>query len=179
MSDPGDWRNLRSEWQGVAPDPALVAGVRRSLTWRIWASRAWFVSESLSFLWLCLLIAQKVVMAEWTQALGLASLGGFLLAGVLWARRGRRAGNMESLPGMVDLALTRARTALRLVYGTYAVLLILLLLLFTGLRPPEDQLSLKLAWLAISAIVAVVVHLFTRARIRRFQSIHDLLGRTS
>jgi hypothetical protein len=175
MSD--DWRNLKSEWQGGAPDPALTVSVRRSLTWRIWVSRAWFVSELLSFLWLGVIFAQRIATAQFAAAGGIAMLGGLLVAGVLWARSGRRLGNMDSLAGMVELTLTRARTTLRMVYGTYAVLLILLALLFTSFRPPEDQLPWKLGWLAISAVVTVAVHLLTRSRIRRFRSIRLLLGR--
>ena len=176
MVDPTEWRDLKSQWQGGAPDPALEVRVRWSLTWRIWLSRAWLASELLCFVLLGLIIAQKVALAQFAAAAGLAVMAGFCVAGWLWARSGRRLGNMDSLTGMVDLALSRARTSLRMVYGTYAVILILLASIFIGVRPPAEQLAGKLAWLGISAVVTVVVHLFARARIRRFRSIRELLG---
>jgi hypothetical protein len=179
MSNPEDWRNLKADWQSGALDAAFTAHVRWSLTWRIWLSRAWFVSEALSFLLLMAIIVQKIYLAQFAAAASLTFFGAFCVVGALWARSAGRLGNLDSLPGMVELALSRARTALRLVYGAYVALLILLVhVLVNEQEPPDhDRQLAQLAWLGISAAVAGVVHLLTRARIRRFTSIRTLFGR--
>lgn len=173
MSDPGDWRNLESDWQSSPPDPAFTAKVRASLTWRIWLSRAWFASEILFSLLLVLNFVQKIAVAQYAGAAALALIGGVCAAGFWWARRARLSGDMESLRGMVDLGFSRARRTLRLVLGSYPVLLILLVSVL--MRAPYDLLPAHLVWLGISIAVAVAIHVSTRTRLRRFAAMRRTL----
>lgn len=172
MTDPDNWGDLKSDWQSAPQDPAFIARVRFSLVWRIWLSRAWFASEMVSAAVLALLIVQNFAAGNLATAASLALIGGVCAAGLWWARRVRLEGSTESLRGMVDLSLSRARRAQRLLIGSYAVLL---LLLMATLSRQDEHLAAHLAWLSLSATVAAVIHVFTWLRLRRFTAIRRTL----
>src|SRR5262245_37685772 len=118
-----DWRGLKSDWQGSTPLEAFaLVTLRGSLRWRIWASRAWFVLEVLSFLFLGLAVVANLGTGQIAQGVGLGLVVAFCLAASIWARSGRVIGSLDSVAGMIELTLSRARKSLRLVYGTYAVI---------------------------------------------------------
>jgi hypothetical protein len=172
MVDPGDWRDLEAGWQSAPLDSAFVAKVRFSMQWRIWLSRAWFTSEMLSGLLLIALIVQNLVVGRIAVAGSLTLIGAVCAAGFWWARGARLVGNMESLLGMVDLTLSRARRTLRLVFGSYAVML---LLLVAVLARRDEMFAPHLAWLIFSIAVAGVIHVWTWLRLRRFTAIRRAL----
>jgi len=173
MVDPGEWRDLEAGWQSAPLDPAFAAKVSFSLEWRFWLSRAWFASEMLSSLLLIVIIVQNLMAGRFAEAGGLVLIGGVCLAGFLWARRVRIDGDKDSLLGMVELAMERSRRTLRLVLGSYAVLL---LLLMGTLARADEFLAGHLAWLALSTAVAAVIHVLARLRLRRFAAIRRALS---
>lgn len=173
MTDPGDWRDLRSDWQSASLDSAFVAKVSFSLKWRFWLSRAWLASELLASLLLILIIVQNIVVGRFAEAVSMMLFGGACLAGFLWARGVRIDGDKDSLLGMAELAVARSRRTLRLVYGSYAVFL---LLLIDRLAREGEFLAGHLAWLALSTAVAAVIHVLARLRLRRFAAIRHALS---
>ncbi len=180
MSDESkDWLALKSDWQANAAAESLVsARMRRSLRWRILGSRLWLAVEIVSFLYLGLLVARHLWMHQLAPAVTLASIMGFCIAASVWARRGR-GGGMQSLLAMIEFTLVRARTTLRLVYGTYAVIAVLLVATLGGALPPltgDEQSIARLTWLGFSAVVTVVYHVYTRRRMRRFESVRRSLN---
>jgi hypothetical protein len=176
MKDEGaDWNSLKADWRAGTPeDAALGARLHASLTWRIWASRAWFASELVSFAFLALIIAQKFAVGETFVAGWLTAIAGVCVAGFAWARRARRIVATRSVPGMIDLSLARARQGLRIVYGSYVVIAMLLVPVFEEAEWPldtDDRFVARMIWLGMSAAVAVAYHLVTLARLRRFESL--------
>lgn len=180
QDEQADWFALKTGWQASAPAEATVsARMRRSLRWRILGSRLWFATELLSFLALGLFIAQHLWMHQLAPAITLASITAFCLAASVWARRGRVGGGMHSLAAMIDLTLARARKTLRLVFGTYAVIAVMLGATFGGALPPltGDEQSLgRLAWLGFAAVVTVIYHVYTKTRMRRFEAVRRSLN---
>jgi len=179
-----DWSSLKAEWRAGTPeDAALGARLRASLTWRIWASRTWFVSELVSFVLLGLIIVQKFAVGETFVGGWLSALAAVCVAGFVWARRARHIGATGSVPGMIDLSLGRARQGLRIVYGSYLVIAMLLVLALREAEWPldgDDRFLARIAWLAMSAATAIVYHLVTLSRLQRFESLQRLYrGRQS
>ena len=184
MSDElAEWNSLKSDWRAATPeDAALGARLHASLTWRIWASRAWFASELVSFALLALIIVQKFAVGETFAAGWLATIAGVCVAGFAWARRARRIGATGSIPGMIDLSLARARQGLRIVYGSYVVIAMLLVPVFKEAEWPldgDDRFIARLVWLGMSTAAAIAYHLVTLSRLRRFESLRRLYLRRS
>jgi hypothetical protein len=184
MSDENaEWNSLKSDWRAATPeDAALGARLHASLSWRIWASRAWFASELVSFALLALIIVQKFAVGETFVAGWLTAIAGICVAGFAWARRARRIGATGSVSGMIDLSLARARQGLRIVYGSYVVIAMLLVPALHEAEWPldgDDRFLARLAWLGMSTAVAIAYHLVTLSRLRRFESLRSLYLRRS
>jgi hypothetical protein len=171
MSD--DWRDLRTDWQSTAHDPVFTSRVRISLLARIWLARVWLACELLSALMLGFIVVQNFIVGRHGTAAVLLGIGAACAAGWWWARRVRLAGNLQSLRGMVDLTVTRARRTLRLVFGSYVVLGLALL---WAVRREEDFLPTQIAWVAISLAVMIAIHVWTFLRLRRFTALRAFLG---
>lgn len=176
MSDENaEWNSLKSDWRAATPeDAALGARLYASLSWRIWASRAWFASELVSFVFLALIIVQKFAVGETFIGAWLTAIAGVCVAGFAWARRARRIGATGSIPGMVDLSLARARQGLRIVYGSYVVIAMLLVPVLSEAEWPldeDDRFLARLVWLGMSAAAAIAYHLITLSRLQRFGSL--------
>jgi hypothetical protein len=174
MSDDStEWRHLKSDWQASAPaDGAFWQGVRASLQRRIWLGRLWFAIESVSFLFLAFIVVINLSLSRFAAASGVALIMALCLAGAVWARRVRRVGNLDSLPGMVDLTLSRARHALRIVYASYVVIGVLFVWsIVQGPWPLDERAMGRIVWLALSAGTAVAIQLHTSMRIRRFSEL--------
>ncbi len=169
-----DWQALKSDWQAGGAEEALAGMVRGSLAWRIWASRAWFVLEVLSFLFLGFVVIGNIAAGQLAIAAEAAVITAICLAAVVWARSGRVMGGMNSLIDMIELTLSRARKSLRLVYVTYAVVAVLYVktLIEAGMMLLQDDLSLRrIVWLTFCGAATVVYHLYIRSRMRRFDSL--------
>src|SRR5688500_9767807 len=180
----GEWSSLKADWRSGTPeDAALGARLRASLRWRIWASRAWFASELVSFAFLALIIVQKFAVGETFVAGWLTAIAGICVAGFAWARRARHIGASGSIPGMIDLSLGRARQGLRIVYGSYVVIAMLLVPALKEAEWPldgDDRFLARLAWLGVSTAAAIAWHLITLSRLERFESLQRLyFGRSS
>jgi hypothetical protein len=173
--DTTDWSSLKSDWQSRSPIEDLASrALRGSLLWRIWASRAWFALEVLSFLFLGFAVLQNLLLGRVAQGLGLGVVVAFCLAASIWARGARLVGGMDSLTGMIELTLSRARKSMRIVYATYAVIGISLIAAAADALAPlsqDDRFLVRLVLLAICAGATAVYHFYVRARIRRFESI--------
>jgi hypothetical protein len=178
-----EWNSLRSDWRAATPeDAALGARLHASLAWRIWASRAWFASELVSFGFLALIIVQKFAVGETFIAGWLTAIAGVCVAGFAWARRARRIGATGSIPGMIDLSLARARQGLRIVYGSYIVIAMMLVPVLSEAEWPlddDDRFLARLVWLGIGTAAAIAYHLVTLSRLRRFESLQSLYLRRS
>lgn len=173
-----DWQNLKSEWQASSPLVQIATGaLRGSLRWRIWASRAWFVLEVLSFLFLGLVVLLNLLQGYFARGAGLGVVVALCLAASIWARRGRLIGNLDSIPGMIELTLSRARKSLRIVHATYAVIGVTLLAAVAdaGWAPGDDDVFIaRLIKLAVCAGATLGYHLYVRARVARFESIRRM-----
>lgn len=171
----GDWQALKTEWQTSDPVEEAFAGIMRgSLAWRIWASRVWFGLEVLSFLFLGFLIFANIFAGQLTIAMEVGVITVVCLAAIVWARGGRVMGGMNSLIGMIELTLSRARKSLRLVYVTYASVAVFGVKTFIEATAPmlQDDLSLiRIAWLAFCGAATAVYHFYLRSRMRRFDSL--------
>jgi hypothetical protein len=183
MDETGEWNSLKSEWHAATPaDAALGARLYASLRWRIWASRAWFASELVSFALLVLIIVQKFAVGETFAASWLTAIAGICVAGFAWARRARRIGATGSIPGMIDLSVARARQGLRIVYGSYVVIAMLVVPAFKEAEWPldgDDRFIARMVWFGMSAAVAIAYHLITLSRLGRFEALQRLYdGRT-
>jgi hypothetical protein len=178
-----EWNSLKSDWRAETPeDAALGARLYASLSWRIWASRAWFASELVSFALVVLSIVHKFAVGETFAASWLTLALGVCVAGFAWARRARRIGATGSIPGMIELSLARARQGLRIVYGTYVVIAMMLVPALREAEWPldgDDQFLARLVWLGMSTAVAIAYHLITLSRLRRFESLQSLYLRRS
>ncbi len=170
-----DWQNLKSDWQASSPLETIAMGaLRGSLRWRIWASRAWFALEVLSFLFLGLVMLLNLLHGQVARGVGLGVVVALCLAASIWARRGRQIGSLDSIPGMIELTLSRARKSLRIVYATYAVIGVTLIAAVADAdwpRGDDDVLIARLIKLAVCAAATLVYHLYVRARVGRFESI--------
>jgi hypothetical protein len=180
----GEWSSLKADWRAETPDDAVLgARLYASLSWRIWASRAWFASELVSFALLALIIVQKFAVGETFVAGWLTAIAGVCAVGFAWARRARHIGATGSIPGMIDLSLARARQGLRIVYGSYLVIAMLLIPTFAEAEWPlggDDRFLARLVWLGMSTAAAIAWHLITLSRRQRFESLQRLyLGRSS
>jgi hypothetical protein len=180
----GEWNSLKADWRAGPPeDVALGASLHASLSWRIWASRTWFASELVSFALLSLIIVQKFAVGETFAAGWLTAIAGICVAGFAWARRARHIGASGSIPGMINLSLGRARQGLRIVYGSYLVIAMLLVPVFREAEWPldgDDRFIARLVWLGMSTAAAIAWHLVTLSRLKRFESLQRLyLGRPS
>jgi len=166
--DDGDWRGLKSDWQGSTPLEAFArVTLRGSLRWRIWASRAWFALEVLSFLFLGLAVMANLGAGQVVQGVGLGIVVAFCLAASVWARSGRVVGNLDSVPGMIDMTLSRARKSLRLVYGTYAVIAVsAVAVILDGQRVGE-----RLVLLGFCGAITAAYQAYLRVRLARFESL--------
>jgi hypothetical protein len=176
--DAPDWGNLKAAWQNSVPIP--VDALRGSLRWRIWGSRAWFALEVLSFIYIGLVVVQNLLIGRIAQGAGLGVVVALCLALSVWARRARLVGGMDSVPGMVEHALSRARKSLRITQATYAVIAITLIAAFLdGLPTPwtNDRFLLRLVLLGMFTAATVVYHVYTRVRLRRLSDIRGLLNR--
>jgi hypothetical protein len=177
-NDRGEWNALKAGWSAATPaDEALGARLYGSLRWRIWVSRAWFASELVSFALLALIILQKFAVGEMFAAWWLTAIAGICVIGYAWARRARRIGAVGSVPGMIDLSLARARQGLRIVYGSYVVIAMLLVPVFREAEWPldgDDRFVARLVWLGFSAAAAIAYHLVTLSRLQRFESLQRL-----
>ena len=175
MADNMDWQQLKADWQSRTPVENLAAGaLRGSLRLRIWASRAWFGLELLSFAFLGLAVVQNLMLGHIAQGVGLGIVVAFCLAASVWARRARLVGSMESISGMIDLTLARARKSVRIVQATYAVIVVTAVAAAADAESPslqDDRFLVRLVLLAICAGITAVYHLYVRVRIRRFESI--------
>jgi hypothetical protein len=171
--DEAAWLALKSDWQANVPLESVLSNrVRASLLRRIWFSRLWLAIEVVSFLFLGLVIAQHFALRQFGAGTTLALITGFCVVASLWVRRARLVGNMESLKGMVDFTLSRAKRLLRIVYGSYAVMAMLLAMVFAGgVSTQDDRFLARVIWLGISLAVCVAIHIRTHVRIRRFESI--------
>jgi hypothetical protein len=171
----GEWNSLKADWHAGSPEEAVLGDrLYASLSWRIWASRAWFVSEVVSFALLILIIVQKFVVGETFVASWLAGLAGVCVAGYAWARRARRIGATGSIPGMIDLSLARARQGIRIVYGSYVVIAMLLVPAFMEAEWPldgDDRFVARMVWLGMSTAAAIAYHLVTLSRLQRFEAL--------
>src|SRR5688500_20264098 len=99
-----DWRALKADWQASgAAEEALAGMVRGSIVWRIWASRAWFGLEVLSFLWLGFVVIANIFAGKLAIAMEVGVITVMCLAAVVWARSARVIGGMKSLVDMIDL----------------------------------------------------------------------------
>lgn len=177
MAEDMDWQQMKSDWQSRSPIENLAAGaLRGSLRWRIWASRAWFVLEVASFLFLGLVVVLNLLHGHIAQGVGLGVVVAFCLAASIWARRARLVGSMESLPGMIELTLSRARKSVRIVQATYAVIVASLIGAAADATADGDRFVARLVLLAICAAATAVYHFYVRARIRRFESIQRTFG---
>ena len=174
----GEWSSLKADWRAETPDDAVLgARLYASLSWRIWASRAWFASELVSFVFLALIIVQKFAVGETFVASWLTAIAGVCAAGFAWARRARRIGAIGSIPGMIDLSLARARQGLRIVYGSYVVIAMLLVPVFKEAEWPldgDDRFVARMVWLGVSTAAAIAYHLVTLSRLRRFESLQRM-----
>jgi hypothetical protein len=170
-----DWRALKADWQASGPAEEALAGmVRGSIVWRIWASRAWFGLEVLSFLWLGFVVIANVFAGKLAIAMEVGVITIMCLAAVVWARSARVIGGMNSLVDMIDLTLSRARKSLRLVYLTYVLVAALFVktLIEAGAPLLQDDLSLfRIGWLTFSGAAAAVYHFYLQSRMRRFHSL--------
>jgi hypothetical protein len=168
-----DWQDLKTAWQtGGAAEQVLAGLMRGSLRWRIWASRAWFGLEVLSFLFLGFVALGNMFAGQLAIAAEVAVIGFICLAAVVWARSARVTGGMNSLVDMIDLTLSRARKSLRLVYVTYPVVAGLFVKAFVdAIAPwPQDDLFLRrVVWLTFCGVATAVYHAYIRARLRRFE----------
>jgi hypothetical protein len=180
MVDQTDWLSLKSDWQSRSPIEDLASrALRGSLLWRIWASRAWFALEVLSFLFLGFAVVQNLLFGNIAQGVGLGVVVAFCLAASIWARGARLVGSMDSINGMIELTLSRARKSLRIVYATYAVIAISLIAAAADVQGPpteDDRFLVRLVLLAICTGATAVYHFYVRARIRRFASIQRSFG---
>jgi hypothetical protein len=177
-ADPG-WSAMKSDWQDAgAPDPGLSSRLRTSLLWRIWAARAWFASEAVSFVLLLLIIVQNFAVGEDLRAWFLAAIASLCVAGFVWARRGRRLGNRgESLVDLIEISLSRARTGLRIVYVSYVVIALMFVATFAEAEWPlhgDERSVARLAWLGLSAAAAVAWQLVTMSRRDRFAALQKV-----
>lgn len=180
----GDWNSLKAGWLAETPaDAALGARIYASLRWRIWASRTWFASELVSFALLVLIIVQKFAVGETFAGGWLTAIAGVCVVGYAWARRARRIGSTGSIPGMIDLSLARARQGLRIVYGSYLVIAMLLVPIFSEAEWPldgDDRFIARMVWMGMSTAAAITYHLVTLSRIQRFEALQRMyLGRSS
>jgi hypothetical protein len=135
-----------------------------------------------SFALLALIIVQKFAVGETFVAGWLTAIAGVCVAGFAWARRARRIGATGSIRGMIDLSLARARQGLRIVYGSYVVIAMLLVPVLNEAKWPldgDDRFLARLVWLGMSTAAAVAYHLITLARLRRFESLQSLYLRRS
>jgi hypothetical protein len=177
-TEQGEWNVLRAGWHAATPaDEALGARLYKSLRWRIWASRTWFASELVSFGLLALIIVQKFAVGETFAAAWLTAIAGICVIGYAWARRARRIGAVGSILGMIDLSLARARQGLRIVYGSYVVIAMLLVPVFREAEWPldgDDRFIARMVWLGLSAAAAIAWHLVTLSRLQRFDSLQRL-----
>jgi hypothetical protein len=174
-NEDSDWQALKSDWQASGPvGEALARMVRGSLVWRIWASRAWFGLEVLSFLWLGFVVIANLFAGQFAIATEVAAIAVICLAAVVWARSGRAMGGMHSLIDMIELTLARARKSLRLVYVTYAAVAALYVKTLIEASTPllQDDLSLgRIAWLTFCGTATAVYHFYIRSRMRRFDAL--------
>ena len=179
-----EWNSLKAGWRAETPaDAALGASLYASLRWRIWASRTWFTLELLSFAWLLLVIALKFAVGETFTAAWLTAIAGVAVVAYGWARRARRIGSSGSVPGMIELSLARARQGLRLVYGNYAVIAMVLVPVFKEAEWPldgDDRFIARMVWMGFSTAGVIAYHLVTLSRLQRFEALHRLYnGRSS
>ncbi|MBC8028010.1 MAG: hypothetical protein H7Y89_18615 [Steroidobacteraceae bacterium] len=184
VNEHDEWNSLKAGWRADSPaDAALGTRLHASLRWRIWASRTWFASELVSFAFLALAIVQKFAVGETFAAGWLTAIAGVCVVGYAWARRARRIGSAGSIPGMIDLSLARARQGLRIVYGSYVVIAMLLVPIFKEAEWPldgDDRFLARMVWMGISTAAAIAYHLVTLSRLQRFESLHRMyLGRSS
>jgi hypothetical protein len=179
----GEWNSMKADWRSASSeDAAFGARLHASLTWRIWASRAWFASELVSFALLALIIVQKFAVGETFVGGWLTAIAGVCVGGFAWARRARHVGASGSIPGMIDFSLGRARQGLRIVYGSYVVIAMLLVPVLKDAEWPldgDDRFLARLVWLAISTAAAIAWHLITLSRLQRFESLQRLYLRRS
>ena len=181
-TDESEWGAMRSQWHALEVPEQLAAGMlRSSLRWRILVSRIYFAMELVSFLLLIAIAAVYFATAQFGKALSVSGIFAVCLTAILWARHRPVGGNMDSLVGMIDLALGRARRTLRLVYATYVILVALVgwqawdyssSVPGTPAADPDRAVANLIAF-AITAIATVGYHLYTRARLRRFQAIRQ------
>ncbi len=183
-NEQGEWNALKVGWRAeTSADEALGARLYSSLRWRIWASRTWFTSELVSFALLALIIVQKFAVGETFAAAWLTAIAGICVIGYVWAGRARRIGAAGSILGMIDLSLARARQGLRIVYGSYVVIAMLLVPVFKEAEWPldgHDRFIARMVWLGFSTSAAIAYHLVTLSRLQRFESLQRLYrGRES
>jgi hypothetical protein len=133
----------------------------------------------LSFAFLGLIVLQNLLVGRLAQGVGLGIVVAFCLAASIWARRARLVGNMDSINGMIELTLGRARKSLRIAQATYAVIAIsaIAAALDAQSTPGQgDLFGVRIVLLAICAAATAVYHFYVRARIRRFESIRRSFG---